>query len=82
MIGLIYANKDKDETKGCYHFYQAIFSAEAGLSALIEEGLNVEREQNLWAMKGGAYHLIGKHDEGDKCLERAGMDLQPTNEPS
>lgn len=78
MIGLI----DKDETKGCYHFYQAIFSADAGLSALKEEGIDVEREQNLWAIKGGSYYLLQNEEEGNKCLKKADIDISPANDPS
>lgn len=82
MIGIIYINKNKDLTNGCYHHYQTIFSADAGLASLEEEGQNIEREQNLWAMKGAAYYSIGNDEEGDKCFEKAKINLQPTNVPS
>lgn len=80
MIGLICVNDIKDETNGCYHFYQALFSADAGLNALEEEGQNEGCENDLYAMKGGAYYLIGDDEEGDKCYEKAKIGTLPIKE--
>lgn len=75
MVGLIYANNKKNEKNELknYHFIQAIYSADAGLGSIEETEPNVEVEQNLWALKGASNHLIGNEEEGDKCLEKAGM---------
>jgi tetratricopeptide (TPR) repeat protein len=82
MIGLIYATIDKNEIKGNYYFHQAIFSADAGLGALEEEGFNAEREHNLWAMKGSAFYFLDNYDEGDKCFNEADVDVSSSNDSS
>lgn len=74
MVGLIYTNDEKNETKGCYHFHQTISSADAGLGSSEEKKPSLEVVQNLWGLKGGALLLIGDNDEeANECFEKAGM---------
>lgn len=80
MVGLIYAENKENESKVSYNFYQTIYSVDAGLGSLEENGPNAEVEQNLWALKGGAFLLLGKDEEGDECFEKAGIETHPKRE--
>jgi len=73
MVGLIYANNEKNELKGSYYFNQSIYSADAGLGSIEEKGPNAKVESSLWGLKGGVYYLIGEDEKGDKCFEKAGI---------
>lgn len=76
---MMLALQSEEESKAKYHAYEVIFSIEAGLSSLEESGPDEERESNLWALNGAAYYLIGKDEEGDKCIKKSGMSLNLQN---
>lgn len=79
---LMLALQSEEEFKAKYHAYEVISSVEAGLISLEESGVNKERKSNLLALKGAAYYLIGKDEEGDKYIKESGISLNLQNKSS
>jgi hypothetical protein len=63
------ALQENKDGKSDYYNYKTIYSIEAGLGALQDSVPYRDLESNLWELKGAAYYMIGKCEEGDKCFK-------------
>ena len=78
---LMLALQANEDAKSDYYTYEAIFSIEAGLGVLQDSVPYMDLESNLWGLKGAAYYMIGKFDEGDKCFKKENVDTQISKSP-
>jgi len=73
---LMLALQANDDEKSNFYTYESIFSIEAAQSALKERPSYLNLETNLWGLKGSAYYMIGKWDEGDECFKKGNVEIQ------